>query len=176
VSIRVCGLYCEGCERLRSGLARARESEVTIGKQEPVSGINRRRLNHESCRLFRSLLATALFCMSAAAKQKAPPAKPEPPPVPVFDVKLTPDPNLSIALPDNMLVLWTQCDDVGNPYADVMTLAQPFRQTVAFTRKGVVMFATNQMTDIPEPKWSGATPGPRYTLPCRSLRTCFVSW
>jgi hypothetical protein len=103
-------------------------------------------------KLFRPFLAAAAFCMSAVAQQKVPPAKSGPPPVPVFDVKLTPDLNLSIALPDNMLVLWTQCDDVGNPYADVMTLAQPFRQTVAFTQKGVVMFATNQMTDIPEPQ------------------------
>jgi hypothetical protein len=100
--------------------------------------------------LFRSLLAVALFCISTFAQQKVPLPKAGPLPVPVLDVKLSPDPNLSIALPDNMLVLGTQCDTDGNPYADVMTLAPPFRQTVAFTKKGVVMFATNQMTDIPE--------------------------
>jgi hypothetical protein len=117
-------------------------------------------LNRERCQLPKLLLATALLCASATAQQiqpKAPPAKPSPPPVPVFDVQLSPDPNLSISLPDNMLMHSEGCDADGNPY--VKTFGSAGMQVFGFTGKGLVTFETSKMTDIPEP----------------SLRNLFVS-
>jgi hypothetical protein len=100
-------------------------------------------------RLFRPFLATLLLCVSVTAQQKVPPAKPSPPAVPVFDVKLSLDPNLSVGLPDDMPAISTQCDADGNPY--VYTFGPSGRQILGLTPKGVITFATNQMTDIPEP-------------------------
>lgn len=106
-------------------------------------------LKRAKCRSFRLSLAVALLCVSVAAQRKVPPTKPSSSAVPLFDVKLSPDPNLSIGLPDDMLVISTQCDTDGNPY--VWTLGPSGRQILGFTPKGVITFATNQMTDIPEP-------------------------
>jgi hypothetical protein len=154
----VMGDYCKRDKWLEDIEARQRnivlpetvENERPFNHKTSISLLfSRRILNRARCRLFRSLLAAALLCVSVAAQPKVPPPKPSPPAVPTFDVKLSPDPNLSIGLPDNMLVISTQCDADGNPY--VWTLGPSGRQILGLTPKGVITFATNQMTDIPEP-------------------------
>lgn len=100
----------------------------------------------------KSLAILLLSVVSATAQLKTPPAKTTSPPVPVFDVTLLPDSDLSVGMPDDQLVLSSQCDANGNPYASIMTLVEPFQQIIGFTKKGVVTFSTSQMTDIPEPR------------------------
>jgi hypothetical protein len=103
--------------------------------------------------MLKSFLAISLLSGTfIAAQEKAPPAKPSPPPAPVFDVTLSPDSDLSVGMPDNLPVFSSQCDANGNPYASIITMVAPFRQIIGFTKKGVVTFSTSQMTDIPEPR------------------------
>jgi hypothetical protein len=97
------------------------------------------------------MLAATLLCASAAAQQRPLAAKASASPVPLWDVKLSPDPNLSMNFSDNLLLLSTQCDADGNPYASIFSPEEPYRQVAAFTKKGVVTLATNDMTEIPEP-------------------------
>jgi hypothetical protein len=100
--------------------------------------------------MFRSSLACVLLCISAGAQQKTPPAKPSLLPIPVFDIKMSPNPDLSITLPDSMFAFSDQCDSDGNPY--VWTMGSSGRVILGFTPKGVITFATDQMSDIPEPR------------------------
>jgi len=105
--------------------------------------------------LLKRLLATMLLCVIAAAQQKTlqktPPAKPAPPPIPVFDIKLTPDDSaVSIAYPDNAPMIPALCDANGNPFVKVY--GTDGMHILAFTPKGAIPFDTRQITDVPEPE------------------------
>jgi hypothetical protein len=95
------------------------------------------------------VLAILLFGSLALAQQKPRASKASLPSIPVFDVKLSPDQNVSIPLADSMPVISTQCDDDGNPY--IKTFGPDGLQILGITPKGIIAFATNQMTDIPQP-------------------------
>jgi hypothetical protein len=97
------------------------------------------------------LLATAFRSLPAEGQQKAPSTAPSLAAIPTARVKMSPDTDLSMALPDKALVLSTQCDSDGNPYVEILSLAAPWRQVIAFKNKSVVTFAMNQMTDTPDP-------------------------
>lgn len=69
---------------------------------------------------------------------------------PVFEVRLSADPSLSVTLPQSLPAIAVQCDSDGAPY--VKLLGFDGLEILGFTSKGVVTFATSQMTDIPQPR------------------------
>ncbi|HKW19600.1 MAG TPA: hypothetical protein VJO35_18975 [Terriglobales bacterium] len=87
---------------------------------------------------------------SAHSQHQHSPGKLSPPPVPVFEVHLSADPNLSVTFPQDLPVIATQCDSDGAPYVKVAGVDG--WEILGFTSKGVITFATSQMTDIPQPR------------------------
>lgn len=98
--------------------------------------------------MFRPVIATALLCALAAGQQTTSAPKTSPSPIPLFEITMSDDQDSSIAFADSSPVVSTQCDADGNPF--VKTFGPDGLQILGFTQKGVIAFATNQMTDIPE--------------------------
>jgi hypothetical protein len=98
--------------------------------------------------VFRPVLAIVLLYALAAGQQNTSPSKTSPSPIPLFEIRLSPDPDSSITFADSSPVVSTQCDANGNPF--IKTFGPDGLQILGFTPKGVIAFATNQMTDIPE--------------------------
>lgn len=69
---------------------------------------------------------------------------------PVFEVRLSADPNFSVTLPQSLPAIATQCDSDGSPYVKVVGFDG--WEILGFTSKGVVTFVKSQMTDIPQPR------------------------
>src|SRR5438445_11651892 len=94
-------------------------------------------------------LAVLFNTIPVFAEQKKPDSQPLHSSPAVFDVKLVADPTLSINYPDNAPAIPQACDSDGNPYIEV--LGENGSQIIGFTPKGVVLFGTTRMTDIPDP-------------------------
>ena len=99
--------------------------------------------------VFRPLCAILLFGSLVVAQQRSRASQTSQPAIAVFDVKLPPDQNVSVPLADSMPVISTQCDEDGNPY--IKTIGPDGPQILGITPKGIIAFATNQITDIPHP-------------------------
>jgi hypothetical protein len=99
--------------------------------------------------VFRRLLAILFLGSLAIAQQKPRGSNVSLPAIPVFDAKLSPNPDLSVPLADSIPVDSTQCDDDGNPY--IKTFGPDGLQILGITTKGIIAFATNQITDVPQP-------------------------
>lgn len=100
----------------------------------------------------RSLLHVSLAIVvatSAHGQHQHSPNKLSPPSVPVFEVRLSADPNLSVTFPQTLPAIATQCDSDGAPYVKVAGVDG--WEILGFTSKGMVTFAKSQMTDIPQP-------------------------
>jgi hypothetical protein len=101
--------------------------------------------------LLRSVIVFLLCCAFASAQEMTP-AKSLPtipPPIRVSDITMTPDPDIEISVADSLPVLTAQCDDKGDPF--VKTIGANGFEILGLMPSGIVVFATNQMNDIPEP-------------------------
>jgi hypothetical protein len=77
------------------------------------------------------------------------------PPVPTFQVKFEPDPNLSVPFAEvgDPAVFAEGCDARGNPYVRVDRIVPPSSaEVLKFDPKGIVTFETNKISDVVEPK------------------------
>lgn len=103
----------------------------------------------------RFILAAALLWATAAAQQK--PASPRttpkpeaaPAPLPTYNIVLSPIPDISAPVPDEVDASVAQCDGAGNPYFAVE--GENDAEFVGLTSKGVVTFPAKKITDIPSP-------------------------
>ena len=92
------------------------------------------------------VLAAASLVGSCAAQKNTPIKKQSPPPIPFFDVKFTPDPDLSITLLDKHGVIEAQCDADGHPFAK--TLGTDGQEILGFTAKDGVTFTIHPIEGV----------------------------
>ena len=112
----------------------------------------------------RLILAVALLWATATAQQDAASrgatSKPKaaPPPPPVYNLVLSPNPDISTTVPEEIKPDVEQCDGSGNPYFSVER--DDDLQFVGLTSKGVVTFTASKITDIPSPHMKKAFVAP----------------
>ncbi len=107
--------------------------------------------------MLKQLITTWLMCLAALGQSK--PAKPAPsadsavskPAISVFDVKLTPDPDLSTPYDDRMPSNSDGCDADGAPYIRVFKLIPRDISVLRLGPKEIVTFSVNKITDVAEP-------------------------
>jgi hypothetical protein len=103
-----------------------------------------------------AVLILGLGAASLAQNSPAVTTKPLPVPLPAFEVKFEPDPQLSVPFDESgyPAVFAEGCDDTGNPYVQVDRTFPPHSiEVLKFDPKGIVTFETSKITDIAEPKW-----------------------
>ena len=119
-------------------------------------------------RMGRWVLAIALLWATAWAQQKAaspqttPKTEAPPAPLPTYNVVLTPIPNISVPVPDEVDASVAQCDGAGNPYFAVE--GENDAEFVSLTSKGAVTFPAKKITDIAAPHMETAFVAPSSLL------------
>jgi hypothetical protein len=103
------------------------------------------------------VVAVCFLCCTVPAQSKASqpvePAKAKraTPAIPVFNVKLSPNPDLSAPYDDRMFSNSQGCDSDGNPYIRVYKLFPHEISILKFSSKQIVTFSAHQITDVVEP-------------------------
>jgi hypothetical protein len=109
--------------------------------------MNAERLAARSCIVF-------VVCCAAAfgqAKVHSKPLEEQPRSIPVFDVKLTPDTDLSVPYDDRTGTLTNGCDSHGAPYVRMIQLLPKDISVLRLGPKETVTFSATKITDVSEP-------------------------
>ena len=107
--------------------------------------------------MLKQIILAGLLCVAAQGQSKS--TKPvqstdsavSKPAIPVFDVKLTPDPDLSAPYDDRMPSNSEGCDAAGAPYIRVFKLIPRDISVLRLGPKEIVTFSVNKITEVTEP-------------------------